>query len=190
MNRRSTTYEYSTVQPISPFDPMVSYLHYSVAFAQNSLRIIQGVCEIDHMAVWTFPKGDADWESHDKANFAIILQLIRKIMISDWLEYLLACVSFFRKRVSYNSEASYKRESKCVKCRGVHPNRTKWIVCNSINNINRKTLCVYYFLIKRKKLFGQLNIILLQLRISFLQISSCFYFYSDKNFLAWFSFLM
>ena len=51
MNRRSTTYEYSTVQPISPFDPMVSYLHYSVASAQNSLRIIQGVCEIDHMAV-------------------------------------------------------------------------------------------------------------------------------------------
>ena len=27
------------------------------------------------------------------------------------------------------------------------------------NNINQKTLCLYYFLIKRKKLFGQPNII-------------------------------
>lgn len=91
--------EYSTVQPISPFDPMVSCFHYSVASAQNGLRIIQGVCEIDHMAVWTFPKGDADWESDDKANFTIILQLIRKIMISDCLEYLLGCsksVSLFQ----------------------------------------------------------------------------------------------
>ena len=65
-------------------------------------------------------------------------------------------MSFFHKRVFCNNEPSYKRETKSVKCRGVHINRTKWIVRNSTK---QKTLCVYYFLIKRKKLFGQPNTI-------------------------------
>ena len=43
-----------------------------------------------------------------------------------------------------------------MKCRGVCLNRTKWIFRQ--NNIKQKRLCVYYLLIKRKKLFGQPNV--------------------------------
>ena len=64
-------------------------------------------------------------------------------------------MSFFRKRVFYNSVPSYKFETKSVKCHGVYLNRTKWI---RRNNIKQRTLYVYYFLIKRNKLFGQPNI--------------------------------
>ena len=45
--------------------------------------------------------------------------------------YVVRKVSFFRKRVFYNSAPSYKRETKSVKCRGVYLNETKWIVRNS-----------------------------------------------------------
>ena len=48
-------------------------------------------------------------------------------------------MSFFRERVFYNTALSYKRETKMTaKCQS-------------------KSQCVYYFLIKRKKLFEQSN---------------------------------
>ena len=40
-------------------------------------------------------------------------------------------MSFFRKRVFYNSAPLYKRETNYVNYRGVYFNRTKWIVRNS-----------------------------------------------------------
>ena len=76
-------------------------------------------------------------------------------------------VSFFRKRVFYKKEPLYKREAKSVKCRGIYLDRTKWTVIRQ-NSIKQKTLCVYYFLIKRKKLSRQSNI--------FVQISHNRYF--------------
>ena len=50
----------------------------------------------------------------------------------------------------------YERETKSVKCQDVYLNETKSYVIGQ-NNIKEKTSCVYYFLIKRKKLLKRAN---------------------------------
>ena len=64
---------------------------------------------------------------------------------------------FLSQTCFYNSALSYKREIKTVKCRGVISTEQNESYVIRKNNIKQSTLCVYYFLIKRKKPFGQPN---------------------------------
>ena len=64
---------------------------------------------------------------------------------------------FLSQTCFYNSALSYKRETKTVKCRGVISTEQNESYVIRKNNIKQRTLCVYYFLIKRKKPFGQPN---------------------------------
>ena len=81
---------------------------------------------------------------------------------------------FFRKLIFYNSAHLYKRETKSVKCRGVYLNRRKWIVIRQNN--------VYYFLIIRKKLFGQRKCVFEQFLASrFLLLQISFLIQKEKN---------
>ena len=61
-------------------------------------------------------------------NVTIAIYFARFVYYAQSMYCVVRKVSFFRKRVFYNSAASSKRETKSVKCHGVYLNRTKWIV--------------------------------------------------------------